>query len=185
MRFEKCESCEKPMTGFTYEYSCACSPSLDFYEDYIIPESLICPGCNEYDWKHTHSQKRYVVYCENEDCQNQEYQYTICNSGHKLDYSRIPLWDRGIDAPIFSKIYKLIFGVSDHLKLKQLGRKMTIKEIEKEMKKINKLVNTTNFCGINNSTKLDYSDICDMVERDYYNKFGIKACLTYKSEDKN
>ena len=174
MTFNECENCKKPMTGFTYEYSCACSPSLDFYEDYIIPEPLICPGCNEYDWKHTHSQKRYVVYCENENCQDQEYQYSICDKGHKLDYSRIPLWNKGVHGPRDSKIYKLIFGVDNQLETKQLGRKMTVKEIEKKMQQVEKIQNV--------SPELNYSDICDMVKRDYYNKRGIKACLTYKKE---
>jgi len=179
MRFSNCKTCEIPMEGFSYEYSCECSPSLDFYEDVILPEPLKCQGCGEYDWKHTHNLKRNVVYCKNEDCKDQEYQYTICNRDHKLDYSRIPLWSRGESGPSDSKIYKLIFGTSDHLQLKQLGRKMTIKEIEKKMKHIEKIQNETQHYG-NNSTKLDYSDLCDMVERDYYNKRGLNACLSFK-----
>ena len=180
LRFQKCESCEKPMEGFIYEYSSECDTSLDTYDEQKFPNELRCEECGIYDWKHTHNTRRDVVFCKNEECKDPEYHYSISVWGHPLDYSRIPLWDRGMNGPRDAAIYEIIFGTSDYKKLKQLGRKMTIKEIEKKMKHLRQIQSITAEMGI--SRKLHYTDVCDMAERDYYNKFGIKACLSYESK---
>lgn len=154
MNWNICSGCNQEMKGFVYGYDVECGSTE--YDNNRFPTPLKCPECGINDWKHNHFIRWRVTYCTNENCKDQQY-FWYRDWKIQTDYSRIPLPQHGWHGPINHRAMEIVFGTDNDKKLVKLGRTLELKEIDKRMKKVDKLTEKYTHSG-------NYSEMCALVE---------------------
>ena len=148
----KCNACGDFMRFACYGYESECN-AMEYGGKHATPIPLKCYDCGMNDWKHEHNTRWAVWLCDNVNCNNPDTEYKR-DWVRWFDYSRLPFPAKSLEGSSECRALEIEFGVSDRRELKRLGKRLKIKNIDKRMKKVHKLLD-----------KFNYHELYEMAQR--------------------